>query len=164
MLRCVIWIAKKCHWQKPWARHTCIKPDIQNEFETINSLTYLLLSNERVREIHQHTNRDPALQVKSSQVKSSLFRQGGPFSTRLVSIGIKTCLQNPWYEQRVKRSLKLVESSSKETLMSHEVSVWAWEEINKQKSILFKKEARGQFPTTPSCYTVHQYQRWTLSH
>ena len=36
--------------------------DSQEEFETINALTYLVMSDERVCEIRQHTSRDPALQ------------------------------------------------------------------------------------------------------
>ena len=36
--------------------------DAQDEFETINALTYLVMSDERIREIRQHTSNDPALQ------------------------------------------------------------------------------------------------------
>lgn len=36
--------------------------DGQEEFETINALTYLVMPDERIREIRQHTSGDPALQ------------------------------------------------------------------------------------------------------
>ena len=35
--------------------------DGQEEFETINALTYLVMPDERIREIRQHTSGDPAL-------------------------------------------------------------------------------------------------------
>ena len=45
----------------------------QEEFETINALTYLVMSDERIGEIRQHTNSDPALQ----QLKQTIL-QGWP--------------------------------------------------------------------------------------
>ena len=36
--------------------------DDQGEFETINALTYLVMSDERISQIREHTNADPALQ------------------------------------------------------------------------------------------------------
>ena len=36
--------------------------DVQQEFEMINALTYLVMSDERTRDIHQHTNNDAVLQ------------------------------------------------------------------------------------------------------
>ena len=42
--------------------------DSQEEFETNNALSYLVMSDERVREIRQHTSSDPALQ----QLKRSI--------------------------------------------------------------------------------------------
>ena len=45
----------------------------QEEFEIINALTYLVMSDERIEEMRHHTNCDPALQ----QLKQTIL-QGWP--------------------------------------------------------------------------------------
>ena len=47
--------------------------DTQEEFETINALTYLVLSERRIQEIRQYINSDPALQ----QLKKAI-QEGWP--------------------------------------------------------------------------------------
>ena len=44
--------------------------DTQDEFEIINALTYLVMSDERIQTTRQHTNCDPALQ----QLKQTILR------------------------------------------------------------------------------------------
>ena len=46
--------------------------DTQEEFEIINALTYLVMSDERIQATRQHTNCDPALQQLKQTIRGQL--------------------------------------------------------------------------------------------
>lgn len=48
--------------------------DSQEQFETINALSYLVMSDERVSEIRQHTSSDPALQQLKRTIQELSLR------------------------------------------------------------------------------------------
>ena len=64
--------------------------DDQGEFETINALTYLVMSDERISQIREHTNADPALQ----QLKKTI-QDGWPIERSRLSP-----LVTPYFDYR----------------------------------------------------------------